>query len=102
MGCRSRTVHDSGADAVTLEALKQRFSGLLAEYEIREFPATDDAFRLFVPKIILEQVLGQLAAGIEYDKSRTKSPSFKGQQGAAFEHSLHEVCTGQLGDFARG
>jgi hypothetical protein len=72
-----------------LEALKSRFSGLLAECEIREFSDTDDAFRLFVPKSIWEQVLGQLAAGIEYDKSRTKSPSFKGQQ----ERHMSIPCT---------
>ncbi len=35
-----------------LEAVKNRFSGLLGEYEIREFAETDYAFGLFVPKIV--------------------------------------------------
>ena len=80
-----------------LEALKNRFSGLLAECEIREFSDIDDAFRLFVPKIIWEQVLGQLAAGIEYDKSRTKSPSFKGQQ----ERQMSIPCTRSVRSIGR-
>ena len=57
-----------------LEALKQRFSGLLAECEIREFPETDYAFRLFVPKTDWQQILAELAAVRRQASARTSKP----------------------------
>ena len=74
-----------------LEAVKNRFSGLLGEYEIQEFAETDYAFRLFVPKVAWEQVLSELAAEIDYDNFKSKVTTFQGAAGAAYEHSLHEV-----------
>lgn len=74
-----------------LEGLKKRFSGLLAECEIREFPDTDYAFRLFVPKINWGQILSELAAEIEYDNFKSEVASFQGPAGAAYERSLHDV-----------
>ena len=74
-----------------LEALKKRFSGLLAKCEIREFPDTDYAFRLFVPKIIWEQILSELAAETDYDNFKSEVAGFQGRAGAAYERSLHEV-----------
>lgn len=74
-----------------LEALKKRFSDLLAECEIREFPETDYAFRLFVPKIVWEQILSELAAEIDYDNFKSEVAQFQGRAGVAYERSLHEV-----------
>ena len=40
-----------------LDELKERFSDLLADCEIKEFAGTDYAFRIFVPKSVWSQVL---------------------------------------------
>ena len=74
-----------------LEALKQRFSDLLAECEIREFPETDYAFRLFVPKIAWEQILAELAAEIDYENFKSEVAQFQGRAGAAYERPLDDV-----------
>ena len=74
-----------------LEALKQRFSDLLAECEIKEFTGTDYAFRIFVPKSIWSQVLVGLNEEMDYDNFKSEVARHQGSEGAAYEHSLHEV-----------
>ena len=74
-----------------LEALKKRFSRILGECDIQEFPATDYAYRLFVPKSAWMQVLAGLAEETDYDNFKSEVARHQGRAGAAYEHSLHEV-----------
>ncbi len=74
-----------------LEALKEHFSELLAECEIKEFVGTDYAFRIFVEKPIWSHVLAGLSDELDYDNFKSEVARFQGQDGAAYEHSLHDV-----------
>ena len=74
-----------------LEALKERFPDLLSQCKIEEFAGTDYAFRIFVDKPVWSQVLAGLAAETDYDNFKSEVASHQGQEGAAYEHSLHEV-----------
>jgi hypothetical protein len=74
-----------------LDALKERFPDLLAECEIKDFPGTDYAFRIFVDKPVWSQVLVGLNEEMDYDNFKSKVARHQGSEGAAYEHSLHEV-----------
>ena len=74
-----------------LEALKERFSNLLANCEIMEFTGTDYAFRIFVPKSIWSQVVVGLTEEVDYDNFKSKVAHHQGSEGSDYEHSLHEV-----------
>ena len=74
-----------------LEALKDRFSDLLADCEIKEFARTDYAFRIFVPKSVWSQVLVGLNEEMDYDNFKSKVARHQGIEGADYEYSLHEV-----------
>ena len=74
-----------------LEALKERFSDLLADCEIKEFAGTDYAFRIFVSKSIWSKVLVGLNEEMDYDNFKSKVARHQGSAGADYEHSLHEV-----------
>jgi len=74
-----------------LEALKETFSDLLADSEIRESVSTDYAFRIFVDKAVWSQVLAGLSEELDYDNFKSKVASHQGSEGAAYEHSLHDV-----------
>jgi len=74
-----------------LEALKKRFPALLSECEIRTFPGTDYAFRTFVDKATWSQVLVGLNEELDYDNFKSEVARFQSRDGAAYEHSLHEV-----------
>ena len=74
-----------------LEALKVRFSDVLADCEIKEFAGTDYAFRIFVDKLVWSQVLVGLNEEMNYDNFKSEVARHQGSEGAAYEHSLHEV-----------
>ena len=74
-----------------LEALQDRFPDLLGDLEIREFPGSDYAYRIFVDKTVWSQVLVRLNEEIDYDNFKSKVARHQGREGAAYERSLHEV-----------
>ena len=74
-----------------LEAIKERFSDLLASCDIKEFVGTDYAYRLFMDKPVWSQVLVGLNEDLDYDNFKSEVGRFQGREGAAYEHSLHEV-----------
>ena len=74
-----------------MEVLKDRFSDLLGDCEIKEFSGTDYAFRIFVDKSVWSQVLVGLNEEMDYDNFKSKVARHQGSEGAAYEHSLHEV-----------
>ena len=74
-----------------LEALRERFSSLLANSEIMEFPGTDYAYRIFVPKVAWTQIMAELSSELDYDNFKSEVARHQGNDGRAYEHSLHEV-----------
>lgn len=74
-----------------LTALKERFPDLLENCDIRELPAADYAFRLFVEKSAWSQVLVALNEEMDYDNFKSEVARHQGRSGAAYEHALHEV-----------
>ncbi len=74
-----------------LEALKKRFPDFISECETYEFSGTDYAYRLFVQKTAWTQVLAGLAEEIDYDNFKSEVARHQARNGAAYEHSLHEV-----------
>jgi len=74
-----------------IEALKDRFSDLLGDCEIKEFVGTDYAFRIFVDKPVWSQVLVGLADDMDYDNFKSEVARFQRRDGDAYEHSLHKV-----------
>ena len=74
-----------------LEALKEQFSDLLAECQIKEFTGTDYAFRIFVSKSVWSHVLVGLNEEVNYDNFKSEVARHQGKESAKYEHSLHEV-----------
>jgi hypothetical protein len=74
-----------------LESLRARFLGPLGQCEIQEFVGTDYAYRLFVPKAAWLQVISELADEIDYGNFKSEVAHYQGEQGEAYERSLHEV-----------
>lgn len=74
-----------------LEALKQRFPDSFQGCEIREFPGSDYAFRIFVNKSAWSHVLSGLADETDYDNFKSAVSQYQGTKGANYIHSLHEV-----------
>jgi len=74
-----------------LEALKERLPDLLGDCEIMESSGTDYAFRIFVDKSVWSQVLVGLNDEMDYDNFKSKVAHHQGNDGADYEHSLHEV-----------
>lgn len=74
-----------------LEALKERFSDVLANCEIKEFPGADYAFRIFIPKSSWSRLLVDLAEEIDYDNFKNEVAHHQGSQGKEYESSLHKV-----------
>lgn len=74
-----------------LETLREHFSDVLSDCEIKEFAGTDYAYRIFVPKTIWSQVLVWLSEEMDYDNFKSKVARHQGSAGAHYEHSLHEV-----------
>jgi hypothetical protein len=74
-----------------LEALKERFSDLLVDCEIKDFSGTDYAFRIFVNKSAWSQVLVGLNEEMDYDNFKSEVARHQGNEGADYEHALHKV-----------
>jgi len=74
-----------------LVALKERFHDLLGNCEILESPGTDYAYRLFLQKSVWARLLAGLAEETDYDNFKSEVAHHQGQQGAAYENSLHDV-----------
>lgn len=74
-----------------LEALKERFGGLLGQCDIREFVGTDYAYRLFVDKANWAEVLVGLSDEIDYDNFKSKVARQQGREGEAYEEALHSI-----------
>jgi hypothetical protein len=55
-----------------LEALKERFPEVIGQCEIKTFPNTDYAFRIFVDKGVWSDVVAELAKEIDYDNYKSK------------------------------
>lgn len=74
-----------------LEALVQRFPKLLQDADIQEFPGTDYAYRIFMPKATWTQVLAHLGEDTDYDNFKSEVARFQGSAGIDYEHALHDV-----------
>ena len=74
-----------------LEELKDCFSDVLADCEIKESAVTDHAFRIFVERSVWSQVLVGLNDEIDYDNFKSEVSRHQGSEGASYKHSLHEV-----------
>lgn len=74
-----------------LESLKKRFSDQLATCEIKEFPGTDYAYRIFVEKAVWSQVLVGLNGEMDYDNFKSAVGHHLNSQGHAYVKTLHEV-----------
>lgn len=74
-----------------LESLQQRFPDLLSEAGIQHFPASDYAFRIFVPKSVWGQVLAGLNDELDFDNFKSEVARYQGAAGAAYGRSLHDV-----------
>ena len=74
-----------------LEALMGRYSDLLSDIEIKEFPGTDYAYRVFLPKTVWSHVVAELSNELDYDNFKSEVARHQGSDGAAYEHSLHDV-----------
>lgn len=74
-----------------LEALQDRFADLLGDSEIKESAETDYAFRIFLPKAAWSQVVAELTNELDYDNFKSEVARQQGNDGAAYEHSLHDV-----------
>ena len=80
-----------------LEALRDRFADLISDNEIKEFVGTDYAFRIFVPKTVWSQVVAELTSELGYDNFKSEVARHQGSDGAAYEHSLHDVWSVMYG-----
>ena len=76
---------------IHLTALKERFSDLLADSEIMEFPGADYAFRIFVPTSVWSQVVVGLTEEMDYDNFKDAVARYQGSSGEDYEHALHKV-----------
>jgi len=74
-----------------LEALRERFVGLLGDCEIKTFSGTDYAFRIFVLKETWSKVAAKLTEEVDYDNFKSTVARHQGHDGADYEHALHEV-----------
>lgn len=74
-----------------LESLKERFSDVLAECEIREFAGADYAYRIFVDKAAWSRVLVDLNEELNYDNFKSATSRYQGSRGSAYNAALHDV-----------
>ena len=63
----------------------------LADCEILESKSADYAYRIFVPKTVWSQVVAELTRELDYDNFNSEVARHQGSDGAAYEHSLHDV-----------
>ena len=74
-----------------LESLKARFPALIGDCDVREFPRSDYAYRLFVDKSTWSELLSLLADELDYDNFKSEVARHQDVAGAAYEHALHKV-----------
>jgi hypothetical protein len=74
-----------------LEALRERFPNCLGDCEVHAFTGSDYAFRIFVDKSVWSQVVLGLNEELDYGNFKSEVARFQGQDGAAYERSLHDV-----------
>lgn len=74
-----------------IEALKERFPDLIADYDIKESSRADYAFRMLVDKRVWSQLLLRLNDELEYDNFKSEVARFRGDKDTAYVDSLHEV-----------
>src|SRR6056297_1051824 len=72
-----------------LESLIAAFPEELATAEIKAFPGTDYAYRIFIPKQVWSKVLAALSDDLDYDNFKAAVSKHQGHN--AYEHALHEV-----------
>lgn len=72
-----------------LEALQKRFPDMLGNCQVREFPSSDYAFRIFVDKSVWSQVLVGLNEEVAYRNFKDEVARFQGHD--VYEQSLHKV-----------
>ena len=74
-----------------LEELQKRFPDLVGDCKVQEFTGSDYAYRIFVDKTVWSQVLVSLNEELDYDNFKSEVARFQGQDGDAYERSLHKV-----------
>lgn len=74
-----------------LQALIDRFPERLAECEIKSYPGSDYAFRIFVDKPAWTQTLAALAEELDYDNFKSATARFQRGSGADYLDALHDV-----------
>lgn len=72
-----------------LDDLKRRFPELLRSADIRAFPGSDYAFRIFVSKSDWMSVVKAIAEELAYDNF--KAEVARGEAGDDYEAALHDV-----------
>ena len=72
-----------------LDALRKRFPDLLENAEIRAYPGSDYAFRIFVAKSDWVAAMAALTEEIAYDNF--KAEVARGNAGDDYEAALHDV-----------
>ena len=72
-----------------LDALRKRFPDLLENAEIRAYPGSDYAFRIFVAKSDWVAAVAALTEEIAYDNF--KAEVARGNAGDDYEAALHDV-----------
>jgi hypothetical protein len=78
-----------------LESLIAAFPNELADAEIKAFPGTDYAYRIFVPKSVWSKVLAGLSDDLDYDNFKSAVAKHQGHN--AYEHALHQVWSVMYG-----
>ncbi len=84
-------------DRGQLEALIGQYPELLESAEIKAFPGTDYAYRIFLPKEVWSKVLAALGGDVDYDNFKSEVARFQGRSGAGYEHALHDVWSVMYG-----
>ena len=80
-----------------LEALIYQHPKLLGSAEIRAFPGTDYAYRIFIPKGVWSKVLAALGEDVDYDNFKSEAARYQGAKGADYENALHDVWSVMYG-----
>ena len=67
-----------------LELLKEQFAEQLGGSEIKEYPVTDYAFRIFLPKTAWSRLVSELTNVMDYDNFKSEVARHQGR-------ALHDV-----------
>ena len=74
-----------------LLSLQEQFPDLLANCEIRQYPNTDYAFRLFVSKAAWSEVVKGLVQETDYDNFKSAVAQHLGGAGKDYQEALHDT-----------